>query len=252
MKNNKESLARQLESLGLEDLASDLGVVIERALDRFLTSDASMLEMKERVKKLSKGDINILIVGESGVGKELIARGIHETSGAKGRFVGVNCAGIPNELLESEFFGSKKGAYTGSWADRKGLISEAHEGTLFLDEIGDMPLLLQCKLLRAIEDKTYRRLGDTEDLPITCRFVSATNKSLDDLGIRRDLFYRLAGSIVEIIPLRRRRQDVELILAKNNLDTSSWDNPFAWSLEEWPGNVRELLNRIKEYKLLNS
>jgi two-component system response regulator PilR (NtrC family) len=244
-------VTRLIINSGLDNdqaLCKSLGIVIERSLDKFLTQDSGMIEVKERVKKLSPSSLAILILGESGVGKELIARAIHEESRVKGSFVGVNCAGIPGELLESEFFGAKKGAFTGAWCDRSGLLHEANDGTLFLDEIGDMPLLLQCKLLRALEDRVYRRLGENKEYPLTCRIVSATNK--DKIDLRTDLYYRLAGSTLHISPLRERRPDIRLICESKGLTTY----PFQEWLTElpWNGNVRELLNKITEYKLLNN
>lgn len=248
MDKNRELESKRLIDLGLSELADELGLTL--FADRFLTNDHLMLEMKERVKLLAPSMLSLLILGESGVGKELIANSIHENSGVKGRFVGVNCAGIPSELLESEFFGSKKGAYTGSIVDRIGLIQEAHEGTLFLDEIGDMPLMLQCKLLRCLEDRVYRRLGDNKEYPITCRIVSATNYTVESImtKIRADLYYRLAGGLIVITPLRSRRKDITLICNKHGLSGI----PDEWFNYDWPGNVRELINKITEYKLLNN
>lgn len=229
---------------------------VDVALENFLTLNDKCLEIKRRVKLLAAKNcsLNVMIFGETGTGKELLAKALH--GDRTGKFVDVNCAGIPDTLLESEFFGTVHGAFTGAIA-RKGYLEEADGGTLFLDEIGDMPLLLQCKLLRVVQEKKARRLGSNEDYRVGCRFVSATNRSkLELLAIanktfRADLFFRLAGTELNIPPLRDRKEDVTLIV-KSLAASKSLDLTTATSLvedfikDECFGNVRGLLNKIEE------
>lgn len=242
----------------IEDFAIDCGAApsrVEQLLNNYFTCDPDTIRLKDKVKLLAKPACNIpvLIVGETGVGKELIARALH--ADRSGKFVAVNCAGVPDNLLESEFFGSTHGAFTGAIA-RAGYLEEAMNGTLFLDEIGDMPLLLQSKLLRVLQEKVSRRLGATNDYKITCRFVSATNKSKLELQttktFRQDLFHRLAGVCLEIKPLRERIEDVKLLVQR----LSGYEDPVTitsiadkFRSMECYGNVRGLQNLIEDYKI---
>jgi two-component system, NtrC family, response regulator AtoC len=201
-----------------------------------------------------------------GVGKELVARAIHRRSSRRGGpFVAVNCGAIPENLLESELFGHKKGAFTDAVHDRRGLFEEATEGTLFLDEIGELPLGLQVKLLRVLEDEKIRRVGDTRDLQVDVRIITATHRDLHaetKAGrFREDLFYRLNVLPIHCPPLRERRDDIPLLIdhfvAKNNtrlgtsirgLDTETRRLLYEYS---WPGNVRELENTIERAMVLS-
>lgn len=244
------SFEDDIKRSGLIDVAESLNIKVktkaDNFLDQFITVDKSMIELKSRVKKLSRVDIPVLITGETGVGKELIANALH---GERiGHFVAVNCGGIPSELLESEFFGCVKGAFTGAFHDRDGYFDEAKDGTLFLDEIGEMPMLLQCKLLRVLQEMKIRKIGSSKEHKVNCRIVSATNRNgswLKSSGMfRRDLFYRLAPIILNITPLRERVDDIKEICRMKNFQ---WDGhePF-YSDYRWDGNVRELLNLINE------
>ena len=210
-------------------------------------------------------DTTVLLLGESGTGKELFARTLHAVSPrAEGPFVAINCAAIPETLLESELFGHEKGAFTGATARKPGRFELAHRGTLFLDEIGDLPLALQAKILRALEEKRFERVGGTQSLQVDVRLVSATNHNLKTAvaarQFREDLFFRLSVFPIDIPPLRARAGDIE-ILARHFVDRFCRDlkkRPLAFSAEavdemqryEWPGNVRELQNCIERACIL--
>jgi DNA-binding NtrC family response regulator len=202
----------------------------------------------------------VLLRGESGVGKEVVARTLHTASlRSSGRFIAVNCAALPETLLEAELFGSEKGAYTGSNVRRIGRFELASGGTLFLDEIGDVPPLVQAKLLRVLEQKTFERLGGTESIKSDCRIVAATNQDLEEMvkdgGFREDLYYRLNVIQIVIPPLRQRREDilplVELFIRRSGAQRArpvAGITPAAKDLlmsYSWPGNVRELHNAIQ-------
>ena len=220
------------------------------------------------VQKIAEYKTNVLITGESGTGKELVARAVHLLGPrAGGPFVAVNCGAIPEALLESELFGHRKGAFTDASRDKKGLFEEANVGTLFLDEIGEMPLALQVKLLRAIQEQEIRRLGDVHETPIDVRVVAATVKDLvaevRDGGFREDLFYRLNVLPIHLPPLRERREDIPLLVshfvkryslkhAATGMRVESV-SPEAMELllsYAWPGNVRELENTIERAMVL--
>ena len=200
------------------------------------------------------------ITGESGTGKELVARMIHEQgSRADGPFVPVNCGAIPSELMESEFFGHKKGAFTGAVNDNKGLFPSAEGGTLFMDEIADLPLAMQVKLLRVIQEKSVRPVGGTEEVPVDVRILSATHKSLRQLvaegQFREDLFYRVNVIELHVPPLRDRREDIPLLVdytlrrlaAEQGIDVPDLTPAAQRRLAEYafPGNVRELENILE-------
>jgi DNA-binding NtrC family response regulator len=210
-------------------------------------------------------DTTVLLLGESGTGKELFARTLHALSPrADGPCVAINCAAIPETLLESELFGHEKGAFTGATARKPGRFELAHRGTLFLDEIGDLPLALQAKILRALEEKRFERVGGTQSLQVDVRLVSATNRNLKTAvaarQFREDLFFRLSVFPIDIPPLRERVGDIE-ILARHFVDRFCRDlkkRPLAFSSEAveemqryaWPGNVRELQNCIERACIL--
>lgn len=222
----------------------------------------SVLQMMERVKNI---DVPVFIWGESGTGKELIARTIHETGcSRRGKFIAVNCGAIPDHLLESELFGYVKGAFTGALRDKPGLVEEAHGGAFFLDEIGDLSLSLQAKLLRLLQEKEFRRVGDNRIRRVDVRFISATNKNIEREvargRFREDLYYRLKIFTVEIPPLRERQEDILALLnfyvAKYCQQMNRGRAYFSpQSLElllnhHWPGNVRELQNEIQRCLVL--
>jgi DNA-binding NtrC family response regulator len=210
-------------------------------------------------------DTTVLLLGESGTGKELFARTLHALSPrADGPFVAINCAAIPETLLESELFGHEKGAFTGATARKPGRFELAHRGTLFLDEIGDLPIGLQAKILRALEEKRFERVGGTQSLQVDVRLVSATNRNLKTAvaarQFREDLFFRLSVFPIDIPPLRERTGDIE-VLARHFVERFCRDlkkRPLAFSPEavdemqryEWPGNVRELQNCIERACIL--
>jgi two-component system response regulator HydG len=219
---------------------------------------ASVLAVAEKVAPTAA---TVLIRGESGTGKEVLARFIHRRSGREDQpFLAINCAALPPSLLESELFGHKKGAFTGADRDKKGLFFLAGTGTLFLDEIGDVPLPLQAKLLRAVQEREARPVGGTRDRPIRARILTATNRDLKTMveagEFRNDLYYRLAVFPIVIPPLRERRQDI-LVLARHFLARFAPDHPgFApetirlMESYAWPGNVRELLNAVEYASVL--
>ncbi len=233
----------------------------EPSLENIIGESPVMLEIFSLIRKIATSDANVLITGESGTGKELVAKAIHNLSPRRdGHFVAINCAAIPEGLLESELFGYIKGAFTGASANKKGLFEIADKGTLFLDEISEMPLTLQAKLLRVIEDRTFRRLGGVSDVKVDVRIISATNrdiKSIMDNGrFREDLCFRLNVLSINVPPLRERREDIPL-LAKHFLKRFSADK-MKFSEEalealknyQWNGNVRELENIVERIALL--
>lgn len=228
-------------------------------------SSESMVEVNRLIQRVAPADTTVLITGESGTGKELVARALHARGRrAKGPFLAVNCAAFPEALLESELFGHEKGAFTGAAAARKGLMEEASGGTFFLDEIGEMPIGLQAKLLRVLQEKQVQRVGGSRPISIDVRIVAATNRDLQECirqrTFREDLFYRLKVITIQTPPLRERREDIEL-LARHFLRKHSARMPTmvreisAEALRlleryEWPGNVRELENAIERAVVL--
>ena len=224
-----------------------------------------MTEIFSLVKRVAPSSANVLICGETGSGKELIAKAIHNESSRKSHtFMAINCAAIPEGLLEAELFGSAKGSYTGSVADKPGLFEEASKGTLFLDEIGDMPTSLQTKLLRVLQDKTIRRVGEATNRTVDVRIISATNQPLEEMikahRFREDLYYRLNVIPVMLPPLRDRKEDIPLLvgafLEKYVLDgrgpkTISREAMKTLLQNPWRGNVRELENVIERACVLS-
>ncbi|MFP3158380.1 MAG: sigma-54 dependent transcriptional regulator [Hydrogenobaculum sp.] len=233
--------------------------------DDIIGESSAIKKLKEEIKKVAKSNANIVIFGENGTGKELVAKNIHKLSYRKDKpFVDINCAAIPDELIESELFGYEKGAFTGAVSRKAGKLEIANEGTIFLDEIGDMSLKAQAKLLRAIETKSFHRLGGLQKIDVDVRFICASNKDLKTLieqGLfREDLYYRLAVITLEVPPLRERGQDV-IILAEYFLDKFCQENktkPKKLTEEakevlleyHWPGNVRELKNLMERLSII--
>jgi two-component system response regulator PilR (NtrC family) len=218
-----------------------------------------MNEVFRMLERVAGTGVTVLVHGESGTGKELVARRLHALSGRKGPFIAVNCSAIPEGLIESELFGHVKGSFTGAVADKPGLFDEAQAGTLFLDEVGELPLSLQPKLLRALQEGTVKRVGGNREIPVDARIVSATNKDLKaevDAGrFREDLYYRLNVIALEIPPLRERRDDI-LLLGQHFLGKyaeafgrpiKGFDREVIEALEgyDYPGNVRELENLVE-------
>lgn len=223
-------------------------------------------EIYKIIGKVANQDVSILIFGESGTGKELVAKAIHfKGNRAPYPFVALNCSAIPRDLLESELFGHKKGAFTGAVRDKMGSFEQAHLGTLFLDEIGDLPLSLQSKLLRVLQEKEIQKVGDTKTIPINVRIIAASNQRLENKvkkgEFREDLYFRLNVVPLSIPPLRERKSDVPLLveyfLGKMKVDSPLGPKKIANAglnyLKEqtWPGNVRELENLVKRACVLS-
>jgi two-component system response regulator PilR (NtrC family) len=228
--------------------------------ERLIGDSPAMQQVRSTIGKLARNQAPVYIAGESGVGKELVARLIHEQGPrATGPFVPVNCGAIPSELMESEFFGHRKGSFTGAMGDKEGLFQAAHGGTLFLDEVAELPLHMQVKLLRAIQEKAVRPIGAREEVPVDVRILSATHKNLAALveqGLfRQDLFYRINVIELRVPPLRERRGDVPLLSAfvLRQLAAKSGGAPGqllpaaqqALEAYDFPGNVRELENVLE-------
>ncbi len=249
-----DSLAKAIEIHGLsgDEQASSSDIV---------TRSGAMLHLLEQVKLLGPTQVNVLISGASGTGKELLANAIHQHSHVSdGPFVAINCGAVPGELLESELFGHKKGAFTGAVKDHQGLFQQAQGGTLFLDEIGDMPLNLQVKLLRVLQEKTIRPVGFQEEIPIDVRIVSATHKNLPDAitnqQFREDLYYRLNVVNLKLPALKERREDISLLaqhfsamIAKRMGQAQkrfASDAMHALVRYDWPGNIRQLQNVVEQ------
>jgi two-component system NtrC family response regulator len=231
-----------------------------QGLDELIGTSEAMQKVFSALRKLASTDAPVLIAGESGTGKELAARAIHRLGAqGEGPFVAINCGAIPENLLESELFGHEKGAFTGAHAQRKGRIELAHGGTLFLDEIGELPLPLQVKLLRVLQEHTLQRVGGRQDVVVDARVISATNRDLKaavEAGrFRDDLYYRVAVVNLPLPPLRDRGEDVFLLArvflereagrAKRKIVGFAPDALRAIEAHTWPGNVRELENRVR-------
>ena len=229
------------------------------AFHGLITRDPGMLRVCRIVEKVASSSATVLLLGESGTGKEVLARGLHQASPrAKGRFVAINCAAIPDNLLESELFGYEKGAFTGAAKTTPGKIESAHGGTLMLDEIGDLPHALQAKLLRFLQERVIERLGGRQEIPVDVRIVCATHQDLKRLigegRFREDLYYRLAEIVIDIPPLRDRVGDVALLAhafarkfgqEQGGACTLSSDAVRVIESHPWPGNIRELENCLK-------
>jgi two-component system, NtrC family, response regulator GlrR len=230
-----------------------------------ICSSQQMQSLLAQAKLVAVSDASVLIKGESGTGKELFAQAIHQASSRNhAPFVAINCAALPEPLLESELFGHSKGAFTGATRDHQGLIQNAHGGTLFLDEIGDMPLTIQVKLLRALQERVIRPVGATENIAIDIRLICATHKNLLQAmqanQFREDFYYRINVVSLEIPPLNARREDIALLanhfLANLNKKYQKKLNGFAPEALEcllaapWPGNVRQLQNTIEQVVVL--
>ena len=230
-----------------------------RVLGRMITAAPEMLRVARTIERVANTNVSVMLLGASGTGKELLAKGLHEASGRAGAFVAINCAAIPENLLESELFGHEKGAFTGAVKTTEGKIEQAHGGTLFLDEVGDIPFALQVKLLRFLQERVIERIGGRKSIAVDTRIVCATHQNLEamiaDGRFREDLWYRLAEIVIKIPTLAERPGDAGL-LAKHFLTRFAKEmNPqvkgfapdalAAMDSWPWPGNVRELENRVK-------
>lgn len=231
-----------------------------------ITRNPKMLELFEQLKMVAPSEASVLITGESGTGKELFAHSMHKASNRKDKpFIPINCAAIPADLLESELFGHVKGAFTGANKDHLGLLQAAQGGTLFLDEIGDMPLSLQVKLLRVLEEKRVRPVGSTASIPIDVRIISATHRDLPkmilDQNFREDLYYRLNVIHFRLPPLRERREDIALLAEAFLTEIATRQKPAvrafapgaleALTAADWPGNIRQLYNAVEKMVILS-
>ena len=283
---NQQSNALRAVALGAYDFLAKpfdpdvLNLIVERALRLFelqsenrrlqtlhhpdalggmITRDPQLLRVGRMVEKVASSDASVMLLGESGTGKEVLAQALHQASKRSGRFIAVNCAAIPENLLESELFGYEKGAFTGASKTTLGKIETAQGGTLMLDEIGDLPYSLQSKLLRFLQERTVERIGGRQEIAVDVRVVCATHQDLPTLikqaRFREDLYYRLAEIVVEIPALRDREGDA-VLLAHAFLQRFAHDQhrgTMAFSddaldaiqAHRWPGNVRELLNTVK-------
>jgi two-component system response regulator AtoC len=237
---------------------------VERGWGEFVGRSPKMHELYDLIRQVAPARSSVLIVGETGTGKELVARAIHQASGRAGLFVPINCAAIPADLLESELFGHLKGAFTGAHRDRMGKFELASGGTIFLDEITEMPLALQAKLLRVLQEGAVERLGAQREVKVDLRIVAATNRdpqqAVEDGALRQDLYFRLNVVRVDVPPLRARREDIQL-LAEHFLQKYSTElgRPVPHLTEAvtrclldygWPGNVRELENLMERAAVL--
>ncbi len=247
------------------EIAGQVSLLKHELKDRYqvekniIGNSPAMREVYKTIGKVAGSDVTVLVQGESGTGKELVARAIHFNSGRLGKpFVAINCAAIPRDLLESELFGSEKGAYTGASERKQGKFEQANQGTIFLDEIGDMPLDLQAKILRVLQEQEVSRIGGTQNIPVDVRIVAATNQDLVEKvrqkEFREDLYYRLNVIELALPPLAARREDI-LPLAEHFLDgacTLDDDAREALLAHAWPGNVREMENSIKRAVILSN
>lgn len=255
------------------DIAGQVTTLKQELKDRYqvekniVGNSTAMQEVYKTIGKVAVSDVTILIQGESGTGKELVARAVHFNSGRLGKpFVAINCAAIPRDLLESELFGSEKGAFTGAGERKQGKFEQANHGTLFLDEIGDMPLDLQAKILRVLQEQEVTRIGGNQNIAVDVRIVAATNQALVEKvrqkEFREDLYYRLNVVPIMLAPLRERRDDIpdlanyfltrscaEMSVAPKRLTDDALALLKAYS---WPGNVRELENAIKRAVILSN
>ncbi|MFZ7125058.1 MAG: sigma 54-interacting transcriptional regulator [Desulfobacterales bacterium] len=265
LRKAEAALRASAEKLEQENLQLKSSLRAAGRFGRLVGRSRAMQEVYDRILKAAASSANVILYGESGTGKELVAQTIHELSDRRGeKLITVHCGAVPDHLMESEFFGYRKGAFTGATTDKPGYLSEAHRGTLFLDEIGEIPLSLQVKLLRAIEGGGFTPIGSSSLIKPDIRIIAATNRDLADEvrkgTLREDFFYRIHIIPIHMPPLRRRREDLPLLINHflNELSegktTPSMPDPVVASLLErdWPGNVRELQNAVQRFITLNA
>ncbi len=263
------TIANALERKRLQDENRELKRQLRRehGFEGFIGKSPRMLEVFETIRKTADSGSTVMITGESGTGKELVARAVHqESSRRSGPFVSVNCGAIPETLMESELFGHVKGAFTGAVASTEGLFAAADGGTLFLDEITEIPQTIQVKLLRAIQEREIRRVGDTRDVKVDARLIAASNrdlaKAVADGALREDLYYRLNVIPIHMPPLRERTEDIPLLVAHfvARITKDAGKSVRAISAESlsileryhWPGNIRELENIVERAIVLGT
>ena len=258
------TVERALRMYELQSENARLGAQrIDEALAGLTTRDPAMLRICRTIEKVARSDATVMLLGESGTGKEVLAQGLHQASKRSGKFVAINCAAIPENLLESELFGYERGAFTGATKTTVGRFETAAGGTLFLDEIGDLPMPLQAKLLRFLQERTIERVGGRQVISVDVRVVCATHQDLQagtkDGRFREDLYYRLAEIVIDIPPLRDRQGDAVLLAhdflkrfsrdQRNNLRFTE-EAVRAIEIYPWPGNVRQLLNVVKRSAIM--
>ena len=250
-----------LQALGRAESHRARGLPESEVLPGMVGRSTAMVELADLARRIADSDVTTLLLGETGTGKERMARAVHDLSPrASKRFIALNCAAVPAELLESELFGHAKGAFTGAVGERKGLFEEADGGSLFLDEIGDMRPSLQAKLTRALEERAIRRVGETKERPIDVRLISATHRDLAAMvaeeTFRADLWYRLNVALIRIPPLRERREDIEILASHflvqqaersrtGGAKTLSEAALAALKAYDWPGNVRQVRSAVE-------
>lgn len=252
--------ALQFAGLRIENQTLKRSLAGDSEMFGLIGRDPRIRMIQDTIRTAAPSDASVLIEGESGTGKELIATAVHnESHRAAGPFVSINCAAIPHELIESELFGYKKGAFTGAQRDKRGLIEVAEGGTLLLDEVAEMPTHLQTKLLRVLQERKLRRLGDEREIEVNFRLVSATNRDtsllLKEGVLRKDLYFRISTIKIKVPPLRQRRDDIILIARRllqrfnqhyeKNIQNLSQDTVMRLTHYDWPGNVRELESVIE-------
>jgi len=258
------SRAAEQRRLTLENRSLKDRLAFASGMAQILRGDSIVIaELRDLILRIAPTPANVIILGETGTGKELVARCLHEFSGRQGNFVAINCTAIPENLFESELFGHEAGAYTGATKQRIGKVEHANGGTLFLDEIEAMPLQLQAKMLRVLQERQVERLGSNKLMPVDLRVVAATKVDLREYSLREkfrmDLFFRLNVATVKIPPLRERREDIPMLLAHFISDASLRFNQPAVKppkdiqqqllAYDWPGNVRELRNIAEQLQL---
>lgn len=259
--------ALRSRNLEVENRSLKKELVKEYSFQNMVGNSTAMHAIYEMVKRVSQTPTNVLITGESGTGKEVVAKAIHYNGPLKDRpFITVNCGAIPENLMESEMFGHKKGSFTGAVSDKSGLFEVADTGTLFLDEVGELPLTIQVKLLRAIQERVIRRVGATDDNKVDVRIIAATNRNLEEMvakgTFRQDLFYRLNVINIRTPGLRERRDDIPLLAnhflkkyndrLNKNIGAISAEAMEILKKYDYPGNVRELENMIERTVALES
>ena len=262
-----EQITKARDRLAEQTFYLENEIRLEHNFEEIIGNSQPLKAVLESVRVVAPADSTVLIQGETGTGKEVIARSIHNLSSRKGQaFVKVNCAAIPLGLLESELFGHEKGSFTGAIAQRIGRFELAHKGTLFLDEVGDIPLELQPKLLRVLQEQEFERLGSTRTQRVDVRLLAATNASLSQLvaekKFRRDLYYRLNVFPIDVPPLRDRRDDIPLLVhyfankyarrMGKQIESIPNETMDALSRYSWPGNIRELQNLMERAALLST
>jgi len=264
-KKAQERLKEQQASLRRENILLKSNMQKRYGLGQIVGKSSAMQELYNHIIEAGASDANVIVYGESGTGKELVSRAVHDIGDRqKGPFVSVNCGAVPEHLLESEFFGNKKGAFTGAYSDRSGYMDQADKGTLFLDEIGELGLHMQVKLLRAIEGNGYSPVGSTEVIKPDVRIIAATSRDLlkqvNEGKMRKDFFYRVHIIPLDLPPLRERKEDIPLLiqhfLQKNNLEEKKGhlftaDVITSLNTHDWPGNIRELQNVLHRFISLN-